>query len=214
MHLYLGASAARNHRIVLLVAEALLRKFELELQLLGQKLKTFNTVMLVLDEFNILNLKVALIACREPIWALGLLDVLIQLLFGKNTTLGAFVRTLEKVLRALALQVVQIVIVAELALRFALLALECDPVENFFHDQGVELCSFVIDLAMWADSVPDLFGSKPLFDAVFAEPFFALQTLLGVENHVVADDACELILVVFLIHQASDVDYLVRDVLY
>ena len=116
MHLNLGASAARNHRIVLLIAEPFLRKFELKLQLLGQKLKTFNTVMLVLDEFNILNLKVAFIAGREPIRALGLLDVLIQLLFGENSTLGAFVRTLEKVLRALALQVVQIVIVAELAL--------------------------------------------------------------------------------------------------
>ena len=52
----LGATATRNDRVVLLVAQPLLREFELKLELLSQQLKTFYAVMLVLDKLNILNL--------------------------------------------------------------------------------------------------------------------------------------------------------------
>lgn len=56
VHLNLGAAATSNDRVVLLVAQTLLREFELKLELLSQQLKTFYAVMLVLDELNILNL--------------------------------------------------------------------------------------------------------------------------------------------------------------
>ena len=56
VHLNLGATATRNDRVVLLVAQPLLREFELKLELLSQQLKTFYAVMLVLYKLNILNL--------------------------------------------------------------------------------------------------------------------------------------------------------------
>jgi hypothetical protein len=133
VHLNLGATATRNDRVVLLVTQPLLREFELKLELLSQQLKTFNAVMLVLDKLNILNLQVAFIANTKPVWTLGLLNVLVQLFFSKNSALGAFVWALEEILRALTLQVIEIVIVAELALGPALLALECNPVENLLY---------------------------------------------------------------------------------
>ena len=72
--------------------------------------------MLVLDKLNILNLQVTFIANAKAIWALSLLYVLVQLLLCKNSALGAFIGALEEILRTLALQVIEIVIVAELAL--------------------------------------------------------------------------------------------------
>lgn len=107
---------------------------------------------------------------------------------------------------------IQVVIVAELALRPALLALKSDFIEYFLDYQGMELRPLVLDLAMWAISVPDLLGPNPLFDTIFAKPLFALEALLGVENHVVANDTCEFILVVFLVDQTCYVNYLVGNV--
>jgi len=181
---------------------------------LSQQLKTFNAVMLVLDKLNILNLQVALIANAKPVRTLGLLDMLVQLFFGKNSALGAFVWALEEILRALALQVIEIVIVAELALRPTLLALECNPVENLLYYQGMEFGALILDLAVWTISVAYLLGPYPLIDTVFAKPFLALKTLLRVEHHVVADDTGELILVVLLVNQTRNVYDLVGHVFY
>lgn len=71
--------------------------------------------MLILDEFYVLDLEVALFANTESIGALGLFNMLIQLLSCENSILGAFVGALKKVFGALALQVVQVIVVAELA---------------------------------------------------------------------------------------------------
>ena len=214
VQLNFGAAATRNDRVVLLVAQPLLRELKLKFEFLGQQLKTFYAVMLVLNKLYILNLQIALIANTKPVGTLSLLDVLVQLFFSKNSALGAFVGALEEILGALALQVIEIVIVAKLALRPALLALECNPVKNLFYYQGMELGPLILDLAVWAISVAYLLGPYPFIDTVFAKPFFALQTLLRVEHHVVADDTGELILVVLLINQTRYVYNLVRDVFY
>ena len=140
--------------------------------------------------------------------------MLVQLFFSKNSAFGAFVWALEKILRALAFQVIEIVIVAELALRPTFLALECNPVEDLFNYQGMELGPLILNLAVWTISVAYLLGPYPFFDTVFAKPFLALKTLLWVEHHVVTDDAGELILVVLLVDQTRYVNDLVGHVFY
>ena len=81
--------------------------------------------MLILNELDVLNFKAALVASGKSIRALSLFDMLVQLLFRKNSTFSALVRTFEKVLWALTLQMVQIVIVSEFGLRATFFALEC-----------------------------------------------------------------------------------------
>ena len=77
VQLNFGAAATRNDRVVLLVAQPLLRELKLKFEFLGQQLKTFYAVMLVLDKLYILNLQIALIANTKPVGTLSLLDVLV-----------------------------------------------------------------------------------------------------------------------------------------
>ena len=80
--------------------------------------------MLVLNELNVLNFQIALVTNAKSVGALGLFDVLVQLLLCENSALSTLVGALEEILWALALQVVEVVIIAELALRSTLFALE------------------------------------------------------------------------------------------
>ena len=130
--------------------------------------------MLVLNEFYILNLEVALVANRKPVGTLRLLDVLIKLLPSENSILGALVGAFEKVFGALALQVVQVIVVGELAVRAALLTLKCHLVENFLNYQGMQLCTLILNLTVRTISVAYLLRPEPFFYTVFAEPLFAL----------------------------------------
>ena len=90
--------------------------------------------MLVLNELNVLDFKIALVTNAKSVGALGLFNVLIQLLLCKNSALGALVWALEEVFWTLALQVVEIVIIAELAFRSTLFALEGYLIEYLFYN--------------------------------------------------------------------------------
>lgn len=77
----------------------------------------------------------------------------------------------------------------------------------------MQLGAFVLDLAVRTISIADLLGPQPLFNAVFTKPLFALEAFLWIENHIVAYDTCEFILIIFLVDETSNVYYLIWYVL-
>ena len=95
---------------------------------------------------------------------------------------------------------IQIIVIGELGFTFALFALKRYFIQYFLNYQRMQFCSFVLNLAMGAISIPNLLGSEPLLYTVLAKPLFALKAFLWVKHHIMAYEACELILVILLVY--------------